>query len=157
HPHAGDRRDARDRRARRRVHPRGPNWPGGRTGGYRAARRLPRERRIEPDDRADALHRWRREPEEVPRTLFLLRCRLMVRPFRFGVSMSTAPSREEWRQKARRAEELGYDTLVIADHLRDHFSPFSALAIAAEATKSIGLGTFVLNNDFRHPVLVARE
>lgn len=81
----------------------------------------------------------------------------MVRPFRFGVSMSTAPSREEWRQKARRAEELGYDTLVIADHLRDHFSPFSALAIAAEATKSIGLGTFVLNNDFRHPVLVARE
>jgi probable F420-dependent oxidoreductase len=81
----------------------------------------------------------------------------VARPFRFGVSSSSAPSRQDWQAKARRAEELGYDSFVIADHLRGHLSPFVALGAVAEATSSLTLGTFVLNNDFRHPVLVARE
>ncbi len=81
----------------------------------------------------------------------------MVRPFRFGVSTSSAGSPEEWRDRAIRAEELGYDTFHVADHLVSHYAPFVALAFAAEATKRITLGTFVINNDFRHPVLLARE
>lgn len=59
--------------------------------------------------------------------------------------------------KARRAEELGYDTFLVADHLLDLLSPFAALGLVAEATSRIKLGTLVLNNDFRHPALVARE
>ena len=81
----------------------------------------------------------------------------MLRPFRFGVSSAIATSREEWHERVRRAEELGYDTFVIADHLRGHLSPLVALASAAEASRSLTFGTFVLNNDFRHPVLLARE
>ncbi len=81
----------------------------------------------------------------------------MVHPFRFGVSSAIATTREEWHGRIRRAEDLGYDTFVIADHLRGHLSPLVALASAAEASRSLTFGTFVLNNDFRHPVLLARE
>ena len=81
----------------------------------------------------------------------------MVKPFRFGVSTSTAGSAAEWRERARKAEDLGYDVFHVADHLRQSFQPMIALAFAAEATKSIRLGTFVINNDFRHPVVMARE
>jgi alkanesulfonate monooxygenase SsuD/methylene tetrahydromethanopterin reductase-like flavin-dependent oxidoreductase (luciferase family) len=44
-----------------------------------------------------------------------------------------------------------------ADHLTDRMAPLPALFSAAEATKSLRIGTYVLNNDLRHPVLVARE
>ena len=81
----------------------------------------------------------------------------MKRHFRFGVSIGRASSAGEWRELARKAEDLGYDTLSAADHLRGALSPLLALAFAAEATESIRIGTFVINNDFRHPVLLARE
>jgi probable F420-dependent oxidoreductase len=79
------------------------------------------------------------------------------RPFRFGVSASQAESGADLASKARRADELGYDTFLVADHLLELLSPFAALGFAAEATSRIKLGTLVLNNDFRHPALVARE
>ncbi|MEO8541162.1 MAG: TIGR03621 family F420-dependent LLM class oxidoreductase [bacterium] len=81
----------------------------------------------------------------------------MARPFRFGVSINSATSGEEWRSLAQQAEDLGYDTFLVADHIRASFQPMVALAFAAEATKRIRLGTFVINNDFRNPVLLARE
>jgi probable F420-dependent oxidoreductase len=81
----------------------------------------------------------------------------MPRPFRFGVSIANAGSAQEWRDIARKAEDLGYDTLHCADHLRGSFAPMVALSFAAEATTKLRLGTFVINNDFRHPVLLARE
>jgi probable F420-dependent oxidoreductase len=81
-----------------------------------------------------------------------------LRPFRFGVSCWGAASAEEWRAKARRAEALGYDVFLVPDHLAAGvLSPFSALAIAAGATGRLRVGTYVLNNDLRHPVTVARE
>lgn len=79
------------------------------------------------------------------------------RPFRFGVSMATASSAAEWQAKARRAEALGYSALLIPDHLADCLSPWTALTAAAMATEELSVGTLVLNNDFRHPVLTARE
>ena len=80
------------------------------------------------------------------------------RSFRFGVSTWGANSRTEWRNKARRAEAAGFDTLLIADHLVDGmYSSLAALVASAEATERLRVGTLVLNNDFRHPVLVARE
>ena len=45
----------------------------------------------------------------------------------------------------------------MADHLADTFAPFSALAVAAQAAPTLRVGPLVLNNDFRHPVVVARE
>lgn len=81
----------------------------------------------------------------------------MTRPFRFGVSTTTAESPDDWRNRAKKAEDLGFDTFFAADHLRQSFQPMIALAFAAEATTRIRIGTFVINNDFRSPVLLARE
>ncbi len=80
-----------------------------------------------------------------------------MKPFRFGVNVRHAQSRAEWAEKARKVEDLSYSTLTIPDHLTDLMAPIPALISAAEATKHIRVGTNVLNNDFRHPVLVARE
>lgn len=71
--------------------------------------------------------------------------------------MWTAASSEEWITKARRLEELGYSTLLMPDHLADTLSPLTALASAAAIAPRLRVGPFVLNNDFRHPVVVARE
>jgi probable F420-dependent oxidoreductase len=82
----------------------------------------------------------------------------MVRPFRFGVSIWSAGSGDEWALKARHAEALGYDVLSVPDHLaQGMFPPFVALGAAAAATARLRVGTLVLNNDLRHPALVARE
>jgi probable F420-dependent oxidoreductase len=80
-----------------------------------------------------------------------------VRPFRFGVNVGRARSLAEWREKARKIEDLGYSVLTVPDHLTDVIAPIPALVSAAEATKKLRIGTNVLNNDLRHPVLVARE
>ena len=80
-----------------------------------------------------------------------------MKPFRFGVNVVRAASRAEWADKARRVEDLGYASLTVPDHLAEIFAPMPALVSAAEATTRIRVGTTVLNNDFRHPVLLARE
>jgi probable F420-dependent oxidoreductase len=80
-----------------------------------------------------------------------------MNPFRFGVSVWHTPSRAEWIAKARKIEDLGYSSLLVPDHLNERVAPMPALISAAEATKRIRVGTYVLNNDLRHPVVVARE
>ncbi|MGH9244088.1 MAG: LLM class F420-dependent oxidoreductase [Acidimicrobiales bacterium] len=80
-----------------------------------------------------------------------------MHPFRFGVSASAAASRMEFVDEARRAEDRGFSTLHVADHLVDQHAPLPALVTAAEATSTLRVGTFVINNDLRHPVLLARE
>jgi probable F420-dependent oxidoreductase len=80
-----------------------------------------------------------------------------MQPFRFGVTLGRAPSRAAWVAKARHVEALGYAVLTVPDHLADFFAPLPALVSAAEATTHLRVGTNVLNNDFRHPVFVARE
>src|SRR4051812_6955210 len=78
------------------------------------------------------------------------------RPFRFGVQISTPRQRAEWVEQARRAESLGYDVFLMPDHFRDQFAIGPALAIVAEVTM-LRIGTFVLQNDLRHPALLAQE
>ncbi len=80
-----------------------------------------------------------------------------MKPFRFGVSIRHAHSRAELTEKARKVEALGYSSLIVPDHLTDLIAPMPALICAAEATSTLRVGTFVLNNDLRHPVLLARE
>lgn len=79
------------------------------------------------------------------------------RRFRFGVQLSTAGSPAEWADLAREAEDLGYSTLFIPDHFGDQLAPAPALTAAADATTSLRVGTLVLDNDYKHPVVTAKE
>jgi probable F420-dependent oxidoreductase len=80
-----------------------------------------------------------------------------MRAFRFAVTASHARSAAEWMTLARRAEELGYSALLVPDHLGQQLSPIAAIATAAAATTTLRVGGFVFANDFRHPVMLARE
>jgi probable F420-dependent oxidoreductase len=80
-----------------------------------------------------------------------------VHPFRFAIQQATAPSGNDWAALARRAENLGYDVFVMPDHLGHQLSPFAALAAAAAATTRLRIGAFVFANDYRHPLILARE
>lgn len=79
------------------------------------------------------------------------------RPFRFGVQITKARSADEWRAQARRAEELGFDVFLMADHFGAQFAIGPALAVVAEATSTIRIGTLVYQNDLRHPALLGME
>ncbi|MFD8396078.1 TIGR03621 family F420-dependent LLM class oxidoreductase [Streptomyces sp. NPDC059680] len=78
------------------------------------------------------------------------------RPFRFGVNLTAASTRQAWLDKCRRAEALGYDLIVVPDHL-GVLAPFPALVAAAAVTERPRLATYVLNSGFYNPVLLARE
>jgi probable F420-dependent oxidoreductase len=85
-----------------------------------------------------------------------------LRPFRFGVIGEGIGSARELLAEARRAEALGYSTLLLRDHFvpepfGDQLAPMVALAVAAGATRTLRVGTLVLDNDYRHPVLLAKE
>lgn len=71
--------------------------------------------------------------------------------------MLGAASRREWVDQVRRAEDLGYSAVYMPDHFWDQLAPVPALAVAAEATTHVRIGTHVLGNDYRHPVVVAKE
>jgi alkanesulfonate monooxygenase SsuD/methylene tetrahydromethanopterin reductase-like flavin-dependent oxidoreductase (luciferase family) len=71
-------------------------------------------------------------------------------------------TRQAWLESARTAEELGYSTFLIRDHLRPDFfgppfAPFAALTAAAMATTTLRVGTLVIDNDFRHPAVLVKE
>jgi probable F420-dependent oxidoreductase len=80
-----------------------------------------------------------------------------TRPFRFGVMFHSAASRQILTEKARRVEDLGYSTFLLPDHLDQPFGALPALAVAAQVTTRLRLGTLVLANDFRHPVQLAKD
>lgn len=79
------------------------------------------------------------------------------RPFRFGVKAFSPPNRRGWTELARKAEALGYSTLSIDDHVDLPLAPLVALAVAAEATSTLRVGSLVFANDFRNPIMLARE
>jgi probable F420-dependent oxidoreductase len=80
-----------------------------------------------------------------------------VKPFRFGINVRDASTRAEWQDKARKVEDLGYSVLLVPDHLALMLATIPAVMSAADATTRLRIGTNVLNNDLRHPVLLARE
>lgn len=79
------------------------------------------------------------------------------RRFRFGVQASTAPNGDDWTALARRAEDLGYSTLYMPDHFGDQLAPVPALMAAAAATEELRVGALVFDNDYKHPVVLAKE
>ena len=81
----------------------------------------------------------------------------MQRLFRFGVVTERAQSHTEWRDKAKKAEDLGYATFLVPDHMEKDIAPVPALMAAAEATSTLRIGSFVFNNDLRQPTVLAKE
>jgi len=84
------------------------------------------------------------------------------RPFRFGIINEHMTTRQRWQDQARRAEALGYATFLMRDHFvpdsfGDQFAPFAALMAAADATTTLRVGNLVIDNDYRHPVVLAKE
>jgi probable F420-dependent oxidoreductase len=80
-----------------------------------------------------------------------------MRPFRFAVLLKNTFDADEWVGKARRIESLGYSTLVMPDHVTPHLASFPALTAAAMTTSRLRVSSFVMANDYRHPVLVAKD
>lgn len=86
----------------------------------------------------------------------------MTSKLRFGVVSESVLAGPAWLDHARRIEDDGIGVLLLRDHFSagaygQQLAPFSALAAAAAVTARLHVGTLVLDNDFRHPVLVAHE
>jgi probable F420-dependent oxidoreductase len=78
------------------------------------------------------------------------------RKFRFGVS-GRGETLAQWRDFARKAEDLGYSSLDLPDHFSRQLSPLLALVTAGQVTSHLRFATTMLDNDFRHPVMLAKE
>lgn len=80
-----------------------------------------------------------------------------MRPFRFLAEARDVVDGRGLAETARRAESMGYDVLVITDHLIEQLAPIPAMATIAAATERLRVGTFVFNNDLRHPAVLAQD
>src|SRR5664279_1554277 len=81
----------------------------------------------------------------------------MTHTFRFGVQVSGEPG-VDWRDQARKMEDLGYSTLYMPDHFVDaRLAPMPAMAIAAAHTTTLRIGALVFDNDYKHPAILAKE
>ena len=81
------------------------------------------------------------------------------RPFRFAVTaLAGNRNATRWREKVRRVEDLGYSSIFTMDHVNGTpFGPIAAMCFAAEASRALHIGSMIFANDFRHPVLLAKE
>jgi probable F420-dependent oxidoreductase len=82
---------------------------------------------------------------------------LKQKPFRFSVQEHHALSATQWRERARSIESMGYSALYLPDHFGDQPGPIAALMAAADATTKLRIGSLVFDNDYRHPVVLAKE
>ena len=83
--------------------------------------------------------------------------RFPVKPFRFGVQLSTAATGGEWVEQARKIESLGYDVATMPDHFGDQLAPVPALQAILDATTTLRASALVFDNDYKHPVVLAKE
>lgn len=79
------------------------------------------------------------------------------RRFRFLADARDIATLAELRETVRRAEAVGIDTLVIPDHLIAQLSPIAAMTAIASLSDRLRVSAFVLNNDLRHPAVLAQE
>ena len=80
-----------------------------------------------------------------------------VRPLRFGVVFTRFSRGPAWTDFARKVEDLGFSTLLVADH---YFNPMACVPLmtaAASVTTTLRVGSYVLCNDFRSPAMLAKE
>jgi probable F420-dependent oxidoreductase len=94
----------------------------------------------------------------------------MARPFRFAVQSFSATSAKQWRDRARRAEALGYSALHLADHILgpgpaiartnhpiQELAAVPAMMSAADATTTLKVGCRVFCVDYQHPAVLAKQ
>jgi probable F420-dependent oxidoreductase len=81
---------------------------------------------------------------------------LPKRPFRFGFQIREA-SAAELRSLARAVEDAGFDVIHTWDHVVQGWSALAPLMAMADCTTRLRICPLVLNNDFHHPVHLARE
>lgn len=79
------------------------------------------------------------------------------RPFRFGVQARVGTNREDWSAVVKKIEDLGFSNMTMPDHLDQQLGPIAGLMAAATETTRLRIGHLVLANDFRHPVILAKE
>src|SRR4051794_4660278 len=79
------------------------------------------------------------------------------RPFRFGADLQAPLPERSFADSARELESLGFSTVFVPDHFDEGLGPITAMATAAAATTTLNVGTLVLDCDFRHPAVLARE
>lgn len=80
-----------------------------------------------------------------------------TRPFRFGVLLNRRHDRKSWLTSVSDMDALGYDVVLAGDHLGDGMSTLPALVTAAQAHPRLRLSTYVIDNDYRHPAVLAME
>jgi probable F420-dependent oxidoreductase len=80
----------------------------------------------------------------------------MTSPIRFSASLGAIPT-DQIVRTAQRAEELGFHAVTFPDHLDDQPAPLIGLTAVAGATTSIRLLPLVMSNDYREPVILAKE
>ena len=82
----------------------------------------------------------------------------MERKIRFSTQSGGQPTGAEWLARAKRLEDMGFATLSMPDHMvGGAWSNMPALGAVAAVTTKLRLGNLVLDNDFRNPVVLARE
>ena len=79
------------------------------------------------------------------------------RPFRFAVQEHHIGTAADWRERARAYESMGYEAMYLPDHFDGQPGPIAALMAAADATTRLRVGSLVFDNDYRHPVVLAKE
>lgn len=95
---------------------------------------------------------------------------MIGKPFRFAVQGTRATSAREWFDLARKAEDLGYSTLFVADHYvgpgqaaracsmpPQHLAPISAMTAAAAVTSTLRIGCRVFCIDYHVPAALVKE
>ncbi len=81
----------------------------------------------------------------------------MPRPFRFLADARDIATIGELTETVRKAEAVGFDTLVVPDHLIPQLAPIPAMAAIVALSDRLRVSGFVLNNDLRHPAVLAQD
>jgi probable F420-dependent oxidoreductase len=91
------------------------------------------------------------------------------RPFKVGIQLPEVEREVRWpelRAMARLAEDVGFDSLWLGDHLlyrfasgetRGPWEAWTTLAGLAEATERIALGPLVASTSFHSPAMLAKQ
>jgi probable F420-dependent oxidoreductase len=82
---------------------------------------------------------------------------VLTRPFQLMVGSSDAADGATVVEQARWAESVGFTHVAVHDHLYNRHAPIPYLTAVAMATERLGLCPLVLNNDLRHPAVLAQE
>ena len=79
------------------------------------------------------------------------------RPFKFAAMVRGGDTGQEFLDRVRQIESLGYNQVAMVDHFNPTYAPVPSLTAAAIVAPSLRVLTTVFDNDFRNPALLAKE